>query len=240
MSPMAGGRARPRSRRCFGPLSEAGEPAGPSPRSWLLIKSPFVARRRSSRHGRTLGCACSLQLCSHPSRPHGSTAMIPKCGRPSSRCPPRQCSPRLKRMRNLRQTNSCRSTWSECKCRTSSCARSTSVFRMEPAWAAMVDMSTCGDRDSISRGGPSPPKPTAGHPAQGRSQAPAQSADRELGVSKQRLMGETGTPFLQHCLKQRGPLQGAGVAGTHVSKNHPRGGKGPLLTSHLCKYRCGC
>lgn len=48
-------------------------------------------------------------------------------------------------MRNLRQTNSCRSTWSECKCRTSSCARSTSVFRMEPAWAAMVDMSTCGD-----------------------------------------------------------------------------------------------
>lgn len=44
-----------------------------------------------------------------------------------------------------------------------------------------------------------------------------------------------GTPFIQPHLKQRSPLQSVGIVGTHISKNCPWGGKGPLLTPSSAK-----
>ena len=49
-------------------------------------------------------------------------------------------------MRNLRQTNSWRSSCSACNCSTSSCARSTRLCSREPAWAATAVSSTWTDR----------------------------------------------------------------------------------------------
>lgn len=56
-------------------------------------------------------------------------------------------------MRNLRQTNSWRSSCSACSCRTSSCARSTRLCSREPAWAATVLSSTWAGRPGVRAAG---------------------------------------------------------------------------------------
>ena len=92
--------------------------------AWLL-------RGRPSENRRTLGSLRQPHL--HPTT----------CHPPDPQAGPRSAhSPRLKRMRNLRQTNSWRSSCSACSCSTNSCARSTRLCSSEPAWAATAASST--------------------------------------------------------------------------------------------------
>lgn len=127
-------------------------------------------------------------------------------------------------MRNLRQTYSCRSTWSECKCRMRSCVRSISVFRTEPAWAAMVDTSTCGDRDG-QPWSPAPPKHTAGDAVQGRNWASS--------YERHEFDGHNRNPISPALLKIEGPFAWCWHRRHPQLQKLPQGGKEPLPTSCL-------
>lgn len=132
------------------------------------------------------------------------------------------CSPRLKRIRNLRQTNSCRSTWRECRCRTSSCARSTRECRMEPACAVTVDRSTCR-RGRASAAAPRAPPQLA----------PAHSSSQKQGRSSE-LWWCRGFPSAPLLLRTGPPAE---LRLAECSVNKPPAGDFPLYETSCCRLR---
>lgn len=147
-------------------------------------------------------------------------------------------SPRLKRMRNLRQTNSWRSSCSACSCSTNSCARSTRLCSSEPAWAATVVSSTwagtgqgqrrkgracragtgrsLGVRGAPPRGGARweglSSSPCSPDPSQARSSAPCMELRPPRSRADIRQVGAEGALKGPSCTKSGRQIRSRGAA----------------------------